>query len=287
MKLIHVPTHWLKVVRWHFRRATVARRWGKERLNRMPIVLGNAMPKSGSHLFTQVLQGFTHLGPFVDPGFPPVNRSENNRKLSQAEILTNIQHMLPGDIAYGYLFCEEPYISNLTHPERATIFIYRDPRDMVVSHVFYATQMHPGHWMHRYYTEELHTMEERINAAIRGVEEPGAELSSIKQRWDRYLGWLELPVVLSLRFEDLILNRAATLDSLLDFLQERGFTDQPPRIESLRLLEAVIKPQRSGTFRKGKPGNWVEHFTEANKNLFKEVSGDLLIHLDYEQDNDW
>ena len=88
-------------------------------------------------------------------------------------MLANIQRMRPGDIAYGYVKAREPFISALTAPGRATIFVYRDPRDMIVSHVFYATQMHKGHWMHRYYTETLHTMEERINAAIQGVEEPG------------------------------------------------------------------------------------------------------------------
>lgn len=269
------------------RRAAVARQWGRENLEKMPAVLGNAMPKSGSHLIIQVLQGLTQIGPFVNPGFPPVNRSENNRKLPREQILANLRRMRPGDIGYGYISAQEPYLSALAAPGRATVFVYRDPRDMIVSHVFYATEMHPGHGMHRYYTETLKTMEERINAAIQGVEEPGAELNSVRQKYEDYLGWLDQPDVLCLRFESLILDREAALGCLLDYLSRRGFTPQVSRQQAIEALKAAIAPKKSGTFRKGKPGNWREHFTPANKARFKELTGDLLVRLGYEQNQDW
>jgi hypothetical protein len=158
---------------------------------------------------------------------------------------------------------------------------------MIVSHIFYATQMHPGHWMRRYYTETLHTMEARINAAIQGVEEPGSELTPIRRRYEGYLGWLGQPEVLSLRFEDLILERRMALERLLEYLKQRGFSLRMPREEALATLEAAVAPKKSGTFRKGQPGNWREHFTEANKTLFKESTGDLLVRLGYERDSDW
>jgi hypothetical protein len=245
------------------------------------------MPKSGSHLINQVLHGLPKLGPFVNSGFPPVNRSEDNRKMPEAIILKNIVSMRPGDIAYGYIKAREPFVAALTQPDRATIFVYRDPRDMVISHVFYATQMHTGHGMHRYYTEALHTMEERINAAIQGVREPGYELASIRQKYEGYLGWLEQPAVLCLRFEELILQRQSALNRILDYLESRGFKPHLSRTESAAILEQSIIPKKSGTFRKGKPGDWQEHFTEANKTIFKELAGNILITLGYEEDNLW
>ena len=287
MSLYFTLKHALKTARWKGRRIAAAYRWGLGELKRAPIVLGNAMPKSGSHLIIQVLQGLVRLGPFVNPGFPPVNRAEDNHKLSDEIVLRNLQRMLPGDIGYGYISATPPFIAALTRPRRATIFVYRDPRDMVVSHIFYATQMHPGHWMRRYYTETLHTMDERINAAIQGVEEPGSELTPVRRRYEGYLGWLDQPQVLSLRFEDLILARRMALERLLDYLEHRGFILRMPRTRGLEILEAAIAPQKSGTFRKGQPGNWREHFTEANKTLFKEKTGDLLIRLGYEEDNEW
>lgn len=278
---------WSKRRRWELRRMAAGIRWGPEVLLKTPAVLGNAMPKSGSHLIIQVLQGLTRLGPFINPGFPPVNRSENNSKLPEVSILGNIRRMRPGDIAYGYIGAKEPFISALTAPGRATIFVYRDPRDMIVSHVFYATQMHTGHGMHQYYNQELHSMEERINAAIQGVEVPGAPLTPVKEKYEAYLGWLKEPEVLCLRFEDLILDRQVALGKILDYLETRGFKPKVSRSSAIEVLEQAIIPKKSGTFRKGKPGNWQEHFTELNKTLFKEKTGNLLVQLGYETGQDW
>jgi hypothetical protein len=85
----------------------------------------------------------------------------------------------------------------------------------------------------------------------------------------------------------LILDRERTLGCLLDFLARRGFTPRLSREQSVEALKQAITPHKSGTFRKGQPGNWREHFTPANKALFKDVAGDLLIHLGYEQDYNW
>jgi len=279
--------HWIKQGRWQIRRTIVALQHGPGNLSRMPAVLGNAMPKSGSHLIIQVLQGLTRLGPFVNPGFPPVNRGEDNHKLSDQEILNNIQGMRSGDIAYGYISAREPFLSALKQPGRATIFVYRDPRDMIISHIYYATQMHPGHWMRRYYTEELNTMEERINAAIQGVEAPGSELTPVRARYDGYLDWLQQPEVFSLRFEKLILEQEAALSQILDYLARFGFTPRVSRQQAVETLVDAIAPRKSGTFRKGKPGNWQEHFTTDNKDRFKQATGDLLIQLGYEVDQNW
>jgi hypothetical protein len=57
--------HSLKLARWQGRRVLAGLRWGPQNLAKAPAVLGNAMPKSGSHLIIQVLQGLTRLGPFV------------------------------------------------------------------------------------------------------------------------------------------------------------------------------------------------------------------------------
>jgi hypothetical protein len=278
---------WLKTRRWQARRLAAALKWGPGELSRMPAVLGNAMPKSGSHLIIQVLHGLAEIGPFVNPGFPPVNRTQSNAKLPTQDILRALQRMRPGDIGYGYIACTEPYLSALCRPGRATVFVYRDPRDMIISHVFYATDMHPGHWMHRYYTETLTTMEERISAAIQGVEEPGAELTPVRQRYAGYMGWRAHPEVLSLRFEDLILEREAALGRILDYLEGRGFSPRVSRSQAVAALAGAVAPRRSGTFRKGSPGNWREHFTEANKAEFKQAAGDLLVDLGYERDDRW
>lgn len=245
------------------------------------------MPKSGSHLIIQVLQGLTRIGPFVNPGFPPVNRSEDNLKLAERAILDNIDAMLPGDIAYGYIHARQPFVQALTNPGRATVFVYRDPRDMIVSHVFYATEMHSEHGMHRYYTQSLHSMEERLQAAIQGIDRVDLKLSNVEERYKPYLGWLEIPQALCLRFEDLILDRETAFVRLLVYLEDRGMLMDVAKEQAVQTLKDAIAPRKSGTFRRGQPGNWREYFTEANKKQFKETAGDLLIQMGYERDFDW
>jgi hypothetical protein len=272
----------LKKIRWQVRRVKAGLRYGFDERNRLPAVFGNAMPKSGSHLLTQILGGLTAIGPFVEPGFPPVNRSESNRPLPDQSVIRNLEAMRPGDVRYGYIHAKEPYLSILTEPQRATIFLYRDPRDMIVSHVFYATDLHTGHGMHPYYTQKLATMEARIEAAIQGVTEPGFELASVRQRYDSYRGWLDQPGILCLKFEDLIMEREWALNQILDYLDERGFQPDVSRQQAIEYLLRSIVPQKSGTFRKGVPGNWREHFTPANLETFHRVAGDLLAEWGYE-----
>ena len=89
----------LKSGRWQARwRSAACARWGSETCEDTPSVLGNAMPKSGSHLINQVVQGLIRLGPFVNPGFPPVNRDEVNDKLPDEEVLANLNP----DAVWGY-----------------------------------------------------------------------------------------------------------------------------------------------------------------------------------------
>jgi hypothetical protein len=165
--------------------------------------------------------------------------------------------------------------------------VFRDPRDTIVSHIFYAVEMNPRHAMHPYYTQELHSMEERINAAITGVDRPESTLTAIAEKYQAYLPWLDQKEVLSLRFEDLILNREMSLNQILDFLGRRGFSPKVSRDQAVANLVEAIQPKKSGTFRKGQPGNWREYFTPANIALFKERTGDLLIRLGYEKSQDW
>jgi hypothetical protein len=288
MKIYYRIKRILKLFRLELRRYKVARRWGKDALAQAPSVYGNAIPKAGSHLLIQVLQGLTEVGPFVNPGFPPVNRFEDNSKLPIPDWLNELKRMRSGEIRYGYTNCIEPFIEPITAPGRASVFIYRDPRDLCVSLVFYATNMHKGHHMHEYFNNELSTMEERLNIVIEGCDLPGLKMANTWERYEGYLGWFEKENVLCLKFEDLILNREKAIDRLLDYLEGFGVEFIGPRSEAIKEVSASIEPRRSGTFRKGKPGNWKEHFTEDNKRKFKAVAGDLLTRLGYEEsDQNW
>lgn len=288
MKFFYQIKRQLKLIRLELRRARVARLWGRDVLDRTPSVFGNAIPKAGSHLLIQVLLGLTKIGPFIDPGFPPVNRFEGNTRLEIPARIKELNRMRQGDIRYGYAACREPFLSAITGPNRASIFIYRDPRDVVVSHIFYAKDIYLDHGMHDYYNNVLTTMEERLNVEIEGCELPGLELPSIWERYAENFGWFERDDVLCLKFEDLILNKEKAVGELVDYIEGFGVEFSVPRQQAIEIIIQSNNPKKSGTFRKGQPGNWKTHFTEENKRRFKAVAGDILSRFGYEEnDQDW
>jgi sulfotransferase 6B1 len=288
MRLYYQVKRQLKYLRLELRRMQAAQSWGRVALAKSPSIFGNAIPKAGSHLLIQVLLGLKDIGPFIDPGFPPINRFEGNTRLELEDRISELERMRSGEIRYGYAPCREPFLSAITGPQRASVFIYRDPRDQLVSHVFYAKDIHENHGMHDYYNNVLTTMEERLNVAIEGCKLPGLGLPTIWERYVVHFGWFERDDVLCVKFEDLILNRDRTLGTLLDYIESYGVEFSVSRPEAIEILGQAIQPKKSGTFRKGQPGNWKEYFTEENKRRFKAVAGDLLTRLGYEEsDADW
>jgi hypothetical protein len=255
----------------------------------VPVLFANSFPKSGTHLLTQVLQAFPRLGPAVESGLPAVVTFEGDsgRERPTEEILGDLRRLMPGDIAYGHVHAHPEAVGLLTREGYCTYFILRDPRDVVVSHVHYVTEMEPNHIHHRYYTQELPDFGARLRTSILGL--PGSEIPfpDIRARFEPYLDWLNHPQVLTLRFEDFIIDRKEPLGRVFDHAVERGFPRKCTREEAVRILAEGIDPERSPTFRSGKVGGWQGQFSPEHKRLFKDVTGELLIQLGYEESQDW
>ena len=258
-------------------------------LQGVPVLFANSFPKSGTHLLTQVLQGFPSIGPAVESGLPAIVTYEGDtgRARPVEEILADLSRLLPGDIGYGHVHALPEAVKFLSRPGYCAYFILRDPRDVVVSHVHYVTDMEPNHIRHRFYTEVLTSFDERLSTSSLGLPDPELSFPDIRARFEPYLGWLDCPEVLTLRFEDLITDQEAELGSILKHALTRGFPVEIDRTAAIQILANSIDPQRSPTFRSGKVGGWRERFTDENKRIFKETSGDLLVRLGYERDNDW
>jgi hypothetical protein len=262
-------------------------RWRRFSFDEAPPIFGNAKPKSGSHLLLQILNGFTRILPYRYVAAEPVRTiTQDGRRRTESEILADLQAIPQGVIGWGYVDASPQNVSFLTSSGRVNYFIYRDPRDMLVSHVFFATDMHKEHGMHAYYAS-LPGFDERLKVAITGIEREGLKMVSVRERYTGVFQWLATPGVLCIRFEDLINNREATLHAMLDQVEKTGYSIPTPRARALALLVDAIQPRKSHTFRSGKTGAWKQYFTEEHKALFKEVAGDLLVRLGYEKDNDW
>lgn len=261
--------------------------WKRFSFHEAPPVFGNSKPKSGSHLLLQILHGFTRIMPYALVAAEPVRTiTRDGRRKSNHEIQAELKRFPPGVIGWGYVEASPENVAVLCQPGRVNYFVYRDPRDMLVSQVFFATDMHEEHDMHAYY-HSLPDFGERLKVAITGIDQDGLKMVSVKQRYEGVFQWLEQPGVMCIRFEDLINDRDATLNAMLNEVEKTGYRIPVPRERAIEILARAIQPAKSHTYRSGKTDGWREHFTDANKRLFKEVAGDLLVRLGYEESNDW
>jgi hypothetical protein len=258
-----------------------------------PILLGISFPKSGTHLLDQILLGFNRISPFSRRlhSFYAEYEGESGVKRSTEQALRWVNSLRPRDVASAHLFGRDEVMKRVCTPAYIPYFIFRDPRDVAVSHVFYVTDMEKRHVHHDYY-QSLPDFNARLNVSILGRPDTRpersrrVEFSNIADRFAPYLGWLDQPSVMTIHFEDLIHDRPETLNRIIDHFLARV----PLRTSRQLILEAIessINPKRSPTFRSGKTGEWKKYFTDEHRKIFKDVAGDLLVRLGYEKDDDW
>jgi hypothetical protein len=262
-------------------------RWKRLSFQDAPRIFGNAKPKSGSHLLLQVLQGLTEILPLAYVQAEPVRSiTKAGQRRKAEEILEDLRRIPRGVVGWGYLDPTSENVGFLCRPDRVNYFLYRDPRDLLVSQVFFATDMYEDHGMHAYYNS-LPDFASRLKVAIAGINQDDLKMVSVRQRYEGVLQWLKTQYVLCLRFEDFINRPQETFGAMLDEVEKTGYRIPTQRREASRILAQSIQPRKSRTFRSGKVGGWREHFAPEHKRLFLDVAGDLLVSLGYEKGDDW
>lgn len=247
------------------------------------------------------------VGPAVDSGLPAIvtYQGDSGEQRSLVEILRDLHRLLPGDIGYGHLHAHSEIVSFLSSEKVCGYFLLRDPRDVVVSHAHYITEMEPNHILHQYYTQQLKTLDERIRVSIQGLPESLTQeitrsvttstnsnpasfsFPDIQTRFAPYLDWLESQSIRTIRFEQFVNNQAETISQVVEYAEQHGFPVIPERSQAIQAIISHLNPKRSPTFRQGRVGSWRKAFSPDNIRLFKDISGDLLIMLGYESNQDW
>lgn len=242
-------------------------------------VLVNSIPKSGTHLLLQLILGIPGLK--ITPSW-----------IAGEEDLDKIQESFvgPGHLSYSlHHFIKQRKIK--------TIFISRDLRDNVVSLVHFVMKNQYNHPWHPYLSH-LKTHDERLMTMIKGVTLTKEErekfgihkIPSIDEFARNKLGWLSDPSTCCVTFEDLKRSEASLnnqLSRIIDFLGEDLAPLQLKKSELIAAMKNNVNEQKSATFRKGSIGDWKKEFKQEHKEAFKEVAGDVLIQLGYEQSNNW
>lgn len=252
----------------------------------MPKILVNSVPKSGTNLLVNLVKGI--------PGIFHEQRIDYHTGNFRA--LLNIK---PGQLVSSHLNYNQLYSSELKSNSIKQVFIYRDIRDVAVSMVYFINDKLHTHPLYPAFSNRILTFEEQLNAVICGIDLIEDEVIK-KYGISRYPGiyeefhmiyeWRKEPTVCSVRYEDLRLNEKTLDRELLKIIKYLWDDLEHLEINKFHLLNSMkenINPGRSWTFRKGIVGNWRDEFTLENKKKFKEVTGDFLIQLGYEKDNNW
>ena len=240
------------------------------------------------------------------------------------DLKQNLPHILLKDNQFCYTHIAHTKVREqwLKKDNFTCFYMYRDPRDQLVSLVFYLyvapswrKQVHPvfnkpidqipfndllmdlitdGSWLYN------------LIASSSGIK-------SVEAFYRVTLPWLIMPSICVLKFEELIGPRGGGTEEMqLRSIQKIARHLGIKNIKRQKLLSIVHELFGSAApfgaqlshgalevapnitmhrtfehFREGKIGSWKKHFTQEHKQVFKQVAGKLLIDLGYEKDLNW
>lgn len=181
--------------------------------------------------------------------------------------------------------------------------VVRDPRDIIVSAYFSHIKTHgidflPGMEQNR---EALRTMskEEGLHCVMSFLE----PLMDDMRKWEGH------PDILELKTENVTTNPEEEFKKIFSFLgllppslsSHFNHDDERERLTLDILNHALDKnsfkklsggraagdENTNSHYRKGTPGDWINHFNDGHVKAFKAKYNDLLIKLGYEHDPNW
>lgn len=237
-----------------------------------PKVLINTIPKSGTNLISNTLRYFPYLGRsltktiFIENGFDNF-------------IYRKIENIKNGQYCVAHLPFNDKLNSILNKCNIKTIFMVRDPRDILVSYIKYVTEIDTKHKSHSYF-KDLKNDDDRLLAAINGktnIVEP------IKNILTKYSQWLTQSNCLTIKYEDLIGEKGggnrdiqkSTIKSIAAFLNIK--------ITDLQIEKIAFKiySRKSPTFRRGQISDWKNYFNSNHIKTIKESSSNIFSTYGY------
>ena len=221
-----------------------------------PPILANSFPKSGTHLLFQIVDGLpdsTNYGAFLSS----MTSSYRFRERSPENARRFIRGLVPGEIVRGHLFYHAQNAADLAEKNVVHYFVYRDPRDVVVSEAHYLREMNRWHRLAPHF-RNCASLSDAIMLSITGFDPPirGLEYPDIAARFARYAGWLQREDCLAIRFEDLASeSRPVIVRRMAEFYGEHR-SDGIDVDACAAAMTGQVAPAKSHTFRSGRKSGW-------------------------------
>lgn len=199
-------------------------------------------------------------------------------------------------------FCTQIEEIARTFPDARFLHMLRDGRDVIVSDMFLLFKELERREMPEDARREAAAAREHYvfgkgsriplfrPAVLRYLTTEWATAVSGGRRAESLLGsgqWCEV------RYEAIAERPVEELRTILRWLGVAADVPQAEHLVRTHTFEQLSGGRSRGQedptaeWRKGIAGDWKNHFTNENKDLFKSIAGELLIELGYEQDTDW
>ncbi|MEO1390972.1 MAG: sulfotransferase domain-containing protein [Cyanobacteria bacterium J06634_6] len=286
------------IVRLHLRDATFLAKALKEKVvtgnQAKNFIVCNSYPKSGTHLLYQILYGMPEAKKWDDiisvQALCGVMNTANH-------IRWKLGSAPDGSIVRSHLMHTPEVLHILSEHNCKLLFIYRDLRDVAVSHARWVIK-EERIFLNKVYKKQPDFSQHLMNSII-GIPlgSPfGSNLSqpNIGDDFRRWQGWLQHPETLAVKFEDLVGERGGGSEEKRLYLIEQIADHLNINLSSAQIQSSFgsygMNPEESHTFKKGGKGSiggWKELFTDTHKAAFKRVTQDLLVELNYEKDHHW
>lgn len=181
-----------------------------------------------------------------------------------------------GQIAQKHLPFLAPVADSMDKAERRSIFLWRDPRDVLVSMLNYArSQSKPEHLAAR-------LVDFSDEDALIALLEGRGDMVPFADYVEGFLGWIDQPGVMTVCFEDLVgpegggtaERQRRTFEEICSHFKIHADSDD--------IVHAAGRAfnRKAGTFFKGRAGAWRDQFTPAVADSFEKHASALQARWD-------
>ncbi len=248
-----------------------------------PRVFVNSIPKAGTHLLTSELDRITPLqncrlhlnaaqlgtNDAADGGAPSINKESLSHQIGTVRGSQYFTGHLPWSVELQ---------SVLSSADISSIFILRDPRDILVSRYHYVTALRRHH-LHDFLTSVSDKPVDVYRKLVLGHE--GAPfIRPMRHMLRQYLPWQAASGVLTVRFEDLVGARGGGNDAIKQLWLEKIAGHIGVALNN-RQFEPSAPPKKTPTLRKGKAGAWSDELPSEIASLIDEECGPEMMAIGY------